>query len=57
MKTNTLRLMSFGAIATLALASCNKNNGTEGNAPENGFRAIIEQTGGDGSRTHIDPQS
>ncbi len=49
--------MTFGAIATLALASCNKNNGTEGNAPENGFRAIIEQTGGDGSRTHIDPQS
>ncbi len=58
MKTNTLRLMTFGAIATLVLASCNKNNGTGGDAPENGFRAIIEQTNGsDGSRTYIDPQS
>ena len=57
MKTNTLRLMTFGAIATLALASCNKNNGTGGDAPENGFRAIIEQTDGGGSRTYIDPQS
>ena len=47
----------IGAMATAMLASCNKNNGTEGNAPANGFRATIEQPTGNGigNRTHIDP--
>lgn len=51
------KLLVIGTMATAMLASCNKNNGTEGNAPENGFRATIEQPAGNGngSRTHIDP--
>lgn len=46
-------------MATAMLVSCNKNNGTEGNAPENGFRATIEQpaSNGNGSRTHINPDN
>ncbi len=52
------KLLVIGTMATAMLASCNKNNGTEGNAPENGFRATIEHpAGGNDSRTHIDPQS
>ena len=51
--------MTIGAVATMMLASCNKNeNGTaDANVPENGFRATIEQpTGNNGSsRTHINP--
>jgi len=55
MNKSNFKLLVIGAMATAMLASCNKNNGTEGNAPENGFRATIEQPAGNGSRTHIDP--
>lgn len=57
MNKHNFKLLMIGAMATAMLASCNKNNGTEGNAPENGFRATIEQPAGNGngSRTHIDP--
>ena len=57
MNKSNFKLLVIGAMATAMLASCNKNNGTEGNAPANGFRATIEQpTGnGNGNRTHIDP--
>jgi len=45
-------------VATCLLASCKKENGTEGNVPEGGFVANIEQNGGDSnSRTHINPDS
>lgn len=53
MKIN--RMIVIGLVATSLLASCKKNNGTEANAPENGFRATIEQPAGNGSRTHINP--
>lgn len=53
MKIN--RMIVIGLVATSLLASCKKNNGTEANAPENGFRATIEQPAGNGSRTHITP--
>ena len=55
MNKSNFKLLVIGAMATAMLASCNKNNGTEGNAPENGFRATIEQPAGNGSRTHINP--
>ena len=59
MKRHLIKLMTIGAVATMMLASCNKNeNGTaDANVPENGFRATIEQpTGNNGSsRTHINP--
>ena len=57
MNKSNFKLLVIGAMATAMLASCNKNNGTEGNAPANGFRATIEQpTGnGNGNRTHIAP--
>ena len=55
MNKSNFKLLVIGAMATAMLASCNKNNGTESNAPENGFRATIEQPAGNGSRTHIDP--
>ena len=43
-------------MAVLALASCKKDNGNDGNVPEKGFLATIEQPGGNGgSRTHINP--
>ena len=57
MKNNRLGLMFLGLAVVCLLASCKKNNG-EGEAYNgSGFRAHIEQTGGDnGSKTHINPQ-
>ena len=54
MNRHVNRLVLIGAVASLALASCNKNKETEGGiAPENGFRATVEANPGNGSRTHL----
>ena len=54
MNRHVNRLVLIGAVASLALASCNKNKETEGGiAPENGFRATVEANQGNGSRTHL----
>ena len=57
MKQNRQILFIMGLAAVALLASCKKNNGEDGNVPEKGFRATVEQTGGNngGSRTHINP--
>ena len=58
MKRNILKIMTLCAVAVLALASCKKDNKPQGNVPENGFLATIEQPGGNGgSRTHINPEN
>ena len=60
MKRNIFRLMTLCTVAVLALASCKKDNGNDGNVPEKGFRATVEQigdNGNNGSRTHINPEN
>lgn len=53
MKRNILRIMTFCTLAVLALASCKKDNGNDGNVPEKGFRATVEANQGNGGRTHL----
>ena len=58
MKKHSIRLLLIGTVATLLLASCKKNNGTDDTVPEGRFRATIEQGGSkgdDNSKTHLDP--
>lgn len=60
MKRNILKIMTLCTVAVLALASCKKDNGNDGNVPEKGFRATVEQigdNGNNGSRTHINPEN
>ena len=61
MKKHIFRLMTLCTVAVLALASCKKDNGNDGNVPEKGFRATVEQIGDNGnnggSRTHINPEN
>ena len=58
MKKN-YRILFVMALAVVGLlASCKKDNGNDGNVPEKGFRASVEQmgdNGNNGSRTHINP--
>lgn len=60
MKRHLINLMVFGVAAMMMLASCKKDNGNDGNVPEKGFRATVEQIGDNGnkgSRTHINPEN
>ena len=55
MRTTKIAILAVGLAL---LASCKKDKNTGDNAPENGFRATIEQPangGGSGERTHINP--
>ena len=58
---NKFRLVSFliGMAVICQFASCKKNNGDNGALAGDGFRASIEQTGGNtgNSRTHINPDN
>lgn len=49
------KLIMVGVVAISFLVSCKKENGQGGNAPKDGFIAIMEQTdkAGNNDRTHI----
>ena len=60
MKRHLVNLMVIGVAAMMMLASCKKDNGNDGNVPEKGFRATVEQigdNGNNGNRTHINPEN
>jgi len=53
----TFGFLAIGLLALSLLASCKKENGSENNAPKDGFVALMEQTdkAGNNNRTHINP--
>lgn len=52
----TITVIAMGVVLSCLTASCNKNDSTEDNVLENGFRATIEQqSNGNDHRTHINP--